>query len=519
MVKAKKKNNVKNKNANFCMVKGNRYSQIMKTKLFRIDAGKLICVLNDVDAAELGVMAGDRVEIFNKRTKKCTVALVDTTSIAVQENNIGLFEEVIDKIKAKAKEQLEVTPIPKLKSVDYIRKKMNGEKLNKEEIFEIVKDITEDRLSDIEAIAFTSAVYIIGFDMEETVNMTNALIKNGRQIDFGINKVVDKHSVGGVNGRATMIIVPIVASAGYYMPKTSSRSITSAAGTADAMEVLAPVDLSFDKIKEVTKKCKGVIAWGGAMDLAPADDKIIKLRHPLSIDPEGQVIASVLAKKASAGSKYVIIDLPVGINAKIKSKKLALDLAKKMVYVGKKVGLEVEAIITDGEKPSGLAFGPALEAKYVMEILEGKRFDNLAQKSCELAGSILELVGHCRHGQGEAIATEILRSGKALEKMKEIIKAQGGKITSSVQIILSPINKEVRAEKTGTITEFNIKALQKIARYAGAPANKKAGLLLNKTIGEKIEKGELLLTIFAENERKLEAAINFAKQNNFVKIK
>jgi AMP phosphorylase len=501
------------------MEKIKSYSQMLRTKIFKIQAGKLVCVLNKVDAAELGVMAGDKVEIKNLRTNLVSVALVDETTTAVGENSIGLFIEVADKIGVTSTELVQVTPIQKLASNEAIRKKLDGNKLNDEEIFEIVKDITEDKLSDIEAIAFTCAVYMKGFDLEETISMTKALIKNGRIIDFGVDNVVDKHSLGGVNGRATMIIVPIVASAGFYMPKTSSRSITSAAGTADAMEVLAPVNLSFEKIKSITKKCGGVIAWGGAMDLAPADDKIIKLRHPLSIDPEGQVIASVLAKKASAGSHHVVIDLPVGENVKIKNKNEALRLAKKLVYVGEKVGLEVEAIITDGVNPNGPAFGPALEAKYAMQILEGKTFDNLAQKSCELAGSIFELAGYCRRGQGETRALEILKSGKALEKMIEIIKAQGGKVTSSTQIILSSLNKDIHAEKSGLITEYNIKTLTKIARCAGAPANKFAGILLNKMVGENVSKGDVILTIFSENERKLDLAVDAANKTEFITIK
>ena len=214
-----------------------------------------------------------------------------------------------------------------------------------------------------------------------------------------------------------------------------------------------------------------------------------------------------------------MIDLPVGENVKIKNKKEALRLAKKLVYVGEKIGLEVEAIITDGVNPSGPAFGPALEAKHAMQILEGKLFDNLAQKSCELAGSIFELSGHCRTGQGEAEAKEILKSGKALAKMREIIKAQGGKVTSSTQIILSTLNKDIRAKTNGVITAYNIKTLTKIARYSGAPANHFAGVLLNKNIGDKVSKGDVLFTIFAENDRKLESAVKLANVEEFITIK
>lgn len=494
------------------------FSKELKVKVFNIEAGRLIAVLNEKDANEFGVFVGDRIEILNLRNKKKTVAIVDITKAVVSSNQIGIFSDLIEKLDIKGKELVEVKPTGRLKSVEYIRKKLNKKKLSEEEIFEIVKDITEDRLSEIEAIAFTVAVYTIGFDLDETVYMTRALIKNGKRIDFGVKNVVDKHSIGGVNGRATMIIVPIIASQGLYMPKTSSRSITSAAGTADSMEVLAPVDISFEKIKQITKKQKGVIAWGGSVDLAPADDKIIKMRHPLSIDPEGQVIASVLAKKASAGSKHVIIDFPVGKFVKVKNKIEAMTLAKKFVHVGKEVGLEVEVVLTNGDDPSGLAFGPALEAKYALEILEGKRFDNLAEKACELAGSIFELVGVCRQGQGSLKAEEILRSGKALKKFKEIIKAQGGKILSSTQIIYSPLNFEVVAEKSGKISELDIGVLTKLARLSGAPADKNAGLMLEKNIGETIKKGETFLTVYAENERKLKIAYEFSNTIKFSKI-
>ncbi len=495
------------------------FSQELKVKLLPMRAGRLICVLNEIDAKEFGLFVGDRVEIENLRTKKSCVAIVDITKDFVNENSIGLFCDISEMISAKANELLKVNPTGNLKSVDLIKKKIGGEKLSFDEIKIIVKDIADSRLSDIEASAFIVAMYMKKFDLDETVSMTKALIENGKKIDFDVSPIVDKHSIGGINGRATMIIVSIVASAGLYIPKTSSRSITSCAGTADAMEVLAPVNLSFERIKAITKKTGGVITWGGAVDLAPADDKIIRIRHPLSLDPEGMMIASVLAKKASVGSKFVVIDLPVGENNKLKDKNKAIEMAKKFVHVGKEIGMEVEAIITDGDKPSGLVFGPALESKYALEILEGKRFDNLAEKSCELAGSLFELAGVSKQGHGYEKALEILKSGKALKKMLEIIKAQGGKITSSNQIILSPLNEEIISRQKGTIIKTNIKVLTKIARISGAPANKKAGLMLNKTLGDKIEEGELFYTIYAENEIKLKSAIDYARENNPFTIK
>ena len=489
------------------------YTKKLKVKALPIRTGRLVVVLHEDAAKDMGLMTGDRVELHNIKNKKRCVAMIDITHHTVNVDQIGLFEDVIDELGAKNGNIIEVKATESLKSLDIIKKKMMGEKLTKQEIYEVVKDIADERLSDIEATAFVSAVYMKGLDIDETIAMTKALIADGNKLSFNKGTVVDKHSVGGTNGRATMIIVPIVASTGLLMPKTSSRSITSAAGTADAMEVIANVSLSMEKIKSITEKCGGVIAWGGAVDLAPADDKIIKIEHPLSLDPEGQVIASVLAKKASVGSKFVVIDLPVGKYVKVKDNETALRMAKKFVQVGKEIGMHVEAVITDGEEPSGLAFGPALEAKYALEVLEGKRFDNLAQKSCEMAGALFEMVGISKVGKGYNKALEILQSGVALKKMKEIIHAQGGKITSSDQIKLAPLKKEFKSGVEGIVEEVNIKIITKIARLAGAPANKTAGVMIHKLVGEKVHEGEPLLTIYAENKEKLKVAEQFALKN------
>ncbi|MCX6804220.1 MAG: AMP phosphorylase [Candidatus Diapherotrites archaeon] len=486
------------------------YIQNLKVKAFPIKTGKIVAILHEKDAKELGVMAGDRLELSNKKNGKKCVAVADITHHYIKEDEIGLFEEAIEGLGTKNGNLITAKATEPLKSLDFIKKKMMGEKLSHAEICEVVKDIAEERLSDIEATAFVSAVYMKGLDLDETISMAKALIADGNKIEFKKGIIVDKHSVGGTNGRASMIIVPIVASTGLLIPKTSSRSITSASGTADSMEVLANVSLPMEKIKSITEKVGGVIAWGGAVDLAPADDKIIKIEHPLSLDPEGQVIASVLAKKASVGSKFVVIDLPVGKYVKIKDKEIALRMAKKFVQVGKEIGMHVEAVITDGEEPSGLAFGPALEAKYALEVLEGKRFDNLAQKSCELAGILFEMVGKARPAKGYAMALEILESGRALKKMKEIIKAQGGKINSSDEIKFAPFKKELKSGTDGIIEEVNIKLVTKIARFAGAPANKSAGVMLHKLVGEKIKEGEELMTIYAENKEKLKVAEQFA---------
>ncbi|MCX8190191.1 MAG: AMP phosphorylase [Candidatus Diapherotrites archaeon] len=494
------------------------YAISLNARILPIRAGKPVAILGTEKARELGIMPLDRIEIFNPREKKRCVAIVDVTKTFVSDKEIGLFEDLWEDLKVIDNEPLSVRAIERPKSVDYIKKKILGENLTEAEIRSIVNDIDKNRISDIEAGAFLSAVYIHGYNMEETIAMTKAIIENGKTINFGVSPIVDKHSIGGTNGRATMVIVPIVAASGIYIPKTSSRSITSAAGTADAMEVLANVCLSDVEIKEITKKIGGVIAWGGALNLAPVDEKIISIEYPLSLNPQGQIIASVLAKKASVGSQYVVIDIPIGKGLKIENKGDAEIMAGKFIEVGKKLGMHIEVVITDGNQPCGPAFGPALEAKHAMEILEGKRFDNLAQKSCELAGVLFELTGRSKRGKGTELAKKILQSGKALKKMKEIIKAQKGTIFKSSEIELANYKADVISKKDGVVSHINIRRLTNIARVAGAPYNKKSGVLLNVESGTRIRKGTKLYQIYAENESKLKAAVKEACADNGIEL-
>ncbi|MEM4261914.1 MAG: AMP phosphorylase [Candidatus Diapherotrites archaeon] len=494
------------------------YVQTMKAKLVDLKTGNLVAIMNIVDAKELGLLPGDRIELTNPENSVSVKAIVDVTDSIIMENEVGIFKDIEKVLGVKENGILKVSVAQKPKSSELIKKKLENKKLNYEEISTIVKDIADNSLSEVEIAAFVSSVYVNGFDLDETVNMTKALIENGKTIEFGKNKIVDKHSIGGLNGRATMIIVPIIAAAGYIIPKTSSRSITSSAGTADAMEVLADVSLSIDQIKQVVEKTGACIAWGGAVELAPADDKIIRIEYPLSLDPEGQVIASVMAKKASVGAKYVVIDIPIGPFAKVKTREKAEQMALKFVEVGKRLGMKVEVLLTNGYEPSGPAFGPALEAKHALKILEGKVFDNLAQKSVEISGALLELVGAVQKGKGPEKALEILKSGKALQKMRQIISAQNGKIFSSEEIPMAPFSKKVFSKTEGEVKLINVNLLNKIARVAGAPYSKLSGVLLNVETGSKVKEKDLLFEIFSENERKLEAAYELANSLEIIEF-
>ncbi|MFH1235276.1 MAG: AMP phosphorylase [Candidatus Diapherotrites archaeon] len=486
------------------------YSLELKAKPLEINAGKHIAILHAETAARLGLHPLDRIEIQNREKKIKIATVIDTTDTVLKKDEIGLFSELAEILAAKDGLKLAVSPAGIPDSLNFVKKKLNGVTLTGEEIKSIVRDINLNKLSDIELSAFMTAVHIRGFDLNETVAMAQALSENGRKIKFDVSPIVDKHSVGGINGRATMIVVPIVAAAGLYIPKTSSRSITSAAGTADSMEVLANVNLSAEKVKSITEKVGGILMWGGSLDLAPVDDKIIRVEYPLSQNPQGQVIASVIAKKAAVGSKFVVIDIPIGQGMKISDRQQGSAMAEKFIAVGRRMGMRVEAVLTDGSQPSGKAFGPALEAKYAMQVLEGEFFDNLAQKSCELCGVLFELAGKTDAGHGFDYAKKILKSGKALSKMQQIIKAQGKRVDSSKKIEMAPYSLDIRAETEGEVARVNVRKLIELAKLAGAPYDKKAGVLLTAEQGHAVEKGGVLYTIYAENKRRLALAEKFA---------
>lgn len=491
----------------------------LNAKTFPITTGKIVVILSEVNAKKLGIQPLDRIEVFNPKNNKFITAVVDTSSDSfLKDNEIGLMQYACKALKVKTGAIVEVRATSKPESLSIIKKKIKGLSLSEGEILKVVEDISKNRLSDIELSAFMTGVYIHGYNLEESCAMAKALADNGLRLSINKSPVVDKHSIGGINGRATMIVVPIIASLGLYIPKTSSRSITSAAGTADAMEVIANVCLTGEQITSITEEIGGVIAWGGALDLAPVDDKIIKIEHPLSIDPEGQVIASVMAKKASVGSKFVVIDIPVGPGLKVENQQKAESLAKKFVEVGSRLGMKVEAVLTDGTQPSGPAFGAGLEAWHALRILEGKVFDDLALKSCELSGALLELVGKTKPGEGFKTARFVLESGKAYNKMLEIIEAQGKKISSSEEFSFAPKVHEFYSREEGEVKSINIKALTTAARMAGSPADKMAGILLNVGKGSRLKKGDLLFKLYAENQLKFEDAIRFLEQQKIFEL-
>lgn len=467
---------------------------------------QFLAVLHSEQAKELSVKAGDRLKLQNpdKNYKEIT-AICEISDEKKYKKQIGLYLETIQQLNAKTKQEIKIkvaeTPI----SVEYIKNKLNGHRLTEEEIFEIVKDIVEDDLSASEMSYFIAACYVHGLDDYETAFLTKAIVTNGQTIKFSDGRIVDKHCIGGVPGnRTTMLIVPILTAAGLKMPKTSSRSITSPAGTADTMEVLANVTVDAEDLYKIAQKVGGFIAWGGGVDIASADDKLITLRHTMSLDPQGMLIASIMAKKFAVGSTDVLIDIPYGDHVKV-NRSTASKLRKRFEKIGKLLGMNVKVIITKGDQPIGRGIGPVLEAQDIMKVLkrEKDRPKDLEEKALEMSGYILEMSGTCRRGQGYKLAKQILTSKEALKQMNKIIKAQGPS-----KIKLKPAKNiiQFKAPSKGRITAINNKLISLIARTAGSPTDPFAGVYLHKKIGEKFKKNEVILTIQGNNKNRCQEA-------------
>jgi AMP phosphorylase len=410
-------------------------------------------------------------------------------------------------------------------ALDAIRKKLVGKQLNYKEIFAIMDEIAKEKLGSVLTTYFAASGYSKGFSDKELYFLTKAMVETGEKLQFeGI--VADKHSIGGVPGtRTTMIVVPIIASAGFTIPKSSSRAITTPGGTADDMEVLCPVTFTKEQIYEIVHKTNGCIVWGGSFSIAPADDVLIKVEAPLLFESYDKIIVSILAKKIAFGSNHVVIDLPYGKDVKVHRESDAQVLADKFTKIAHEFGMKIKVLSHHVGEPAGRGIGPVLETREALRVLEQgeERPLDLEERALSLAGELLELCladshKHLRdtvyeqYKTGRGWAEAILRSGQAHEKMLEIIKAQGGSgHIESKDLHPGNHTHSIKATKGGKVKAINSKNATLLAKILGAPVVKKAGLYLDKKAGETVEKGDSLFTLYTENAHSLKEAIDSAE--------
>jgi|SRR3989344_1727615 len=481
----------------------------LKLKSLRIFTGKPVIFLHESSARKLGVRTGDRVAI--KRNGDILIAVVDMTKGLIKKNEVALSEELSASIK-HYKGYIEVLPSEIAESSTILQNQKGCREYSEKDLEKIMKDVVNNRLTEAEIAYFISTMVHCKASLKETIYLINAIVKTGVTISWGKRIIADKHSIGGIPGnRTTPIVVSICAVAGVIMPKTSSRAITSAAGTADTIESIAPVSLTINELKRVVKKTGACLAWGGSLGLAPADDKLIRVEKLLRVDPESQLIASILAKKISVGSTHVLIDIPYGNGAKV-SRESGQRLEKMFVSLGKKLGLKIRTILTRGNEPIGNGIGPILEIKDVIRVLkQDNPPKDLEEKSLLLAGNILEMVGKSKKSKGIMKAKEILYSGQAFTKFAEIIREQGG--DPKAWLPEAKYNHTILSKHKGTIEKISNHDTNYLARIAGCPTDKASGLYLYKHVGQEVARGDKLVTIFSESKPRLKEAIKFFKKH------
>ena len=473
-----------------------------RVRTLGIDSGKPIVVLTEDDAADLGVKSSSRVRVKSSRGE--ITAIVNIATKTLSNGTIGVFDEVRRILKLRDNDRVDVEVAPFPSSLQFIRNRLLGRKLNYDEIHEIVKDVVEGNLRETEIASFVTSLHMQSVDLDEATSLTNAMVETGHFLKIKKRPVVDKHSIGGVPGdKTSLLLVPVLAAAGCTIPKSSSRAITSAAGTADKAEVLMPVNLGIEEITKVVQKTNGCLVWGGSLELAPADDIFVQIEFPLSIDP--LLLPSIMSKKRAANVDNLVIDIPTGTRTKIKTIEEANLLAKDFIELGRRVNIKTQCTITSGEQPIGYAVGPALEAREALEILMRRKVvPEQIDKVCHIAGALLEMVGR---NNGYDIAFQILKSGKAEKKMREIISQQGGNPNVTPEDIeVGEYTFDVKSENAGNLLWIDNNGLVEVARAAGAPKDKEAGVLLHKKLGERVRKGESLFTIYSAKSRKMEMA-------------
>ena len=458
-----------------------------------------------------GVAARTQVEVIaDGRSALATLYLAKGDLLGIDE--VGLSEVAWRRLGCPEGKPVEVRHARPLNSMSAVRSKVYGHRLGERQLEGIVRDVVAERYTDVQLATFLTAFAAQPPQLAETVALTRAMLEAGDRLSWPGPTIADKHSVGGLPAnRTTPIVVAIAAAAGLTIPKTSSRAITSPAGTADTMETMAPVDLDVPAMRAVVEREGGCIVWGGSVRLSPADDIFIRVERALDIDSEAQLVASVISKKLAAGSTHVLLDLPVGPTAKVRTSADAERLSAQLVAVAAEFGMVARPVFSDGTQPVGTGIGPSLEAEDVLAVLrrdKGAPAD-LRQRALRLAGALLELTGAALEGSGEMEAVAILDDGRALKKFYAICEAQGGFREPGA----APLSQGLIAQSSGIVTAIDNRVIARIAKLAGAPRARTAGLELHAKLGDRVERGQPLMTLYGESRGEMDYALAFAAAN------
>ena len=457
-----------------------------------------------------GLAARSQV-LLRAGNREVTAVLFQQDDGRLAKDEVGLSEAAWKLLDGRDGELVQVTHLPPLESLRWVRRRIFGNGLGQAAFNEILRDVVAGRYSDVHLSAFITAGSAFPFTDDETFALTRAMANAGTRLKWGRSLIVDKHSVGGLPGnRTTPIVVAIAAACGVKIPKTSSRAITSPAGTADAMATVTKVDIDVPTLRKVVENEGGCLAWGGGLNISPADDIFIGVERQLDVDPEGQLIASVLSKKIAVGAKRVVLDIPVGPTAKLRSREAADRLAARITEIAGRFSVEATCMISDGSQPVGQSIGPALEMMDVLSVLrrEPNAPLDLQSRALDLAAAVLEVAGQADPGEGRAMAEAALDDGRANRKFEAICRAQG----RFAEPPRAHLQCTVSATATATLMEIDNRKIAQVAKLAGAPDSPAAGIRLHVHKGDKVVAGQPLMTLHADTETELAYALAHASQ-------
>ncbi|MEI6462631.1 MAG: hypothetical protein WCO33_03110 [bacterium] len=481
----------------------------------------LIAVIHKDDADEEGIVAGSTVNIIWDENAKGTALVIDTTSTLVKRGQIGLFSDFYKKFNIHDMEILQLELVSPRESIEYIREKMRGAKLSYEKIHTIVSDIATNRLNPVLTAYYVAAGYSPGFDEDEVMSMTKAMANTGEMFKFdGI--VADKHSIGGVAGKGiTPIVIPIISCIpDIIVPNTSSRAITSASATTDMLEVIMKMSFKKSELEEMIKKNRVFMVWGGGLDLAPADDHIIRVQKQLGIESIDKFVASIMAKKIAQGVNHVVFDIPIGPGAKISTEEEYKQVESAFNRVASHFGIEVVLHKRYVNSIDGHAVGPALECIEFLRIFEGDliaRERQLEEDAVAIAADLIALVKKIPTDEALRVAWKIFESGQAEQKLRSIIKAQGGaEDINSNDIEIGALHYECIADRSGEIASIDNKAVFDICKALGNPFIKEAGMYFHKFPKQRVNNGDRLFTLFATNQNRLDEAILMLRTHQII---
>lgn len=402
--------------------------------------------------------------------------------------------------------------------LEIIEKKRDNKKLSKEEIEFFISEYTNGKITDYQAAALIMAIYINGMDEEETTNLTLSMAHSGDVLDLSdLGIVVDKHSTGGVGDKITLILMPIMAAMDVTVAKMSGRGLGFTGGTADKLEAIPGynVNVSIEEFKENVKKI-GISLITQTLNLAPADKKIYALRDTIACTDNIALIASsIMSKKIAAGANKIVLDVTCGSGAFMKNKEDAIKLSNTMKKIGELAGKETVCIITNMDEPLGYSVGNNLEVIEAVEALKGNMKEDVKEVLLELGAYILKLAGKGTDIEiNKTKIEECIASGKALDKFKQLVENQGGDVKYIENTDLfekAEYEETINAKEEGYIQRIDAGEIGRIVCNLGAGRIRKedkidmtAGIVLHKKVGDYVEKGEKIITVYANNKDKMD---------------